>query len=269
MTLVGRKEGVSPFGVRLRGWRIGRGLSQLALADRAGTTARHLSFLETGRSRPSAEMVLRLSEALDVPLRDRNQLLESAGLAAAYREEPVDADALQPFRTAIDRLLQAHEPYPALVVDRHWNVIAANQACSTLFGDGLVGTNMIHSNVKAHETIANWPQVARAALARLQQQLRQAPLDHELQALVEVARGAVAGFRPDHPGGDDLVVCPHFRIGDQVIRTIAITARFDNPLDVTLAELRIELIYPQDQDAERCFRAHAGKEPVLSDAFER
>lgn len=182
---------------------------------------------------------------------------ETRQLAAAYREEPVDADALQPFRAAIERLLHAHEPYPAMVVDRHWNMIAANQASSTLFGEGVVGTNMVRSYVYAREVIANWPDAAKAALRRLRQQQQQAPLDGELRALVEVAEAAVADLPAGTPASQELIVCPHFRIGDDLVRTIVMTARFDDSVQVTLAELRIELTYPQDEDAKRFFRARS------------
>ena len=244
----------APFGARLAAWRRARGLSQLALAARADTTARHVSFLETGRSRPSAKMVVRLCDALEVPLRDRNGLLEAAGLAAAYGHEPLSAEHLRPFRAAIDRLLGAHEPYPAVVVDRHWSVVAANGAAATLFGDGLVGSNLVHRYADAHDVIANWPQVAHAALRRLREQLRHSPHDDELRGLVGVVEAAVGDLPPAPPAGDELVVCPHFRIGDRVIRTLTVAARFEHPLDVTLAELCVELTYPHDDEAEKFFR---------------
>src|SRR5262245_32682917 len=135
----------SPFGAYLRRWRRHRGLSQLALAAEIGSTPRHLSFLETGRSRPSHAMVVRLCDALRIPLRDRNQLLAAAGLAAAYPYGDLrDAD-LAPYRAIIDRMLGSHEPFPAMVVDAHWNVVAANRAAAAFFGGGadLVGVNVV------------------------------------------------------------------------------------------------------------------------------
>ena len=118
----------TPFGKALRLWRRLRGVSQLDLAGAAATTTRHLSYLETGRSRPSREMVERLAEALAIPLRERNRLLEQAGLPPAYPEGGLAADDLAAFRNVLDRLLATHEPYPAFVVDRHWNLVAANAA---------------------------------------------------------------------------------------------------------------------------------------------
>src|SRR6478735_3689950 len=116
-----------PFGEYLRHWRQHRRLSQLDLAQDAEISTRHLSFVETGRSVPSREMVLRLAERLDVPLRERNALLVAAGYAPMYRERPLDDPALAPARSAIDLILRAHEPSPALAVDRHWNLVAANR----------------------------------------------------------------------------------------------------------------------------------------------
>jgi len=251
---------MSPFGARLRQWRLHRGVSQLALATRVGSTARHVSFLETGRSRPSRQMVLRLGEALGVSLRERNQMLQAAGLPAAYAQVPIGSDDLAPFRAALDRLLRAHMPYPALVLDTHWTVLMANAACASLYGTDLVGTNMINSfltNPAAREAIVNWAEVAFAGRDRLRQQLDRAPFDDELAALVAAADTALSGLpRPVQPP-PELVLCPWFRVGDQIIKTIGIAARFDPAVEVTLDELRIELVYPLDDIAERYFRGAA------------
>ena len=121
-----------PVGALLREWRHRRRLSQLELALQAGVSSRHLSFVETGRSRPSPEMVLQLSEHLEVPLRDRNDLLLAAGYAPAFAQRELDAPEMGPVRDAIDQVLRGHEPYPALVVDRHWGLVAANRAVAPL-----------------------------------------------------------------------------------------------------------------------------------------
>jgi transcriptional regulator with XRE-family HTH domain len=252
---------VSPFGQRLRQWRAARNLSQLELATRAGSTSRHVSFLETGRSRPTRAMVLRLADTLEVGLRDRNQLLQVAGFAPAYPHSPTAAPELAPFRRIIDQLLAAHEPFPALVLDPHAQVIATNRACPLLFGPDLIGTNLIEryaTDAAARDAILNWPEVAWAGLARLRKQLRQTPLDQRLTELVDLAETAIAGLpRPEDSEQHSLVACPWFRVEDTVIRTIVLAARFDTAVEVTLDELRIELIYPQDATAERFFRDHA------------
>jgi transcriptional regulator with XRE-family HTH domain len=248
----------SPFGAHLRRWRQHRDLSQLALATAVASTPRHISFLETGRSRPSRQMVLRLSDALRVPLRHRNDLLRAAGLPAAYRQHDLHGGDLAPYRAAIDRMLRAHLPYPALVVDAHWTVLLANAACDGLFGEAIVGTNMVRryftDPAGSAEVIVNWPQVAWAAALRLRDQLARTPFDDELRALADLAERAVADLpRPD-ASGPELVICPWLRVGDEVIRTIGMVARFDTTTDITLDELRIELTYPQDRTAEAFFR---------------
>src|ERR1700737_792711 len=113
----------APIGELLRSWRQRRSLSQLELALNAAVSSRHVSFLETGRARPSREMVLHLAEHLEVPLRERNGLLLAAGYAPVYRERPLDTAEMSPVRLALDRFLRAHEPYPAVVVDRHYNLV--------------------------------------------------------------------------------------------------------------------------------------------------
>jgi len=251
---------VSPFGARLRQWRVHRGVSQLALAAKVGSTPRHVSFLETGRSRPSRQMVLRLGEALGVPLRERNQLLHAAGLAAAYPHADIRSQDLAPFWAAVDRLLHAHLPYPAMVVDTHWNVLFANPACEHLYGTDLVGANIVRrmlGDPAAGQSIVNWPEVAWAGVDRLRHQRDQAPFDQHLIDLVQLAETAVAGLpRPAAPT-PDLIVCPWFRVGEQVVKTIGVVARFDGTAEVTLDELRIELTYPLDADADSYFRAAA------------
>src|SRR3954462_9428378 len=122
----------SRIGTLLRDWRQRRRMSQLDLALQAGVSARHVSFVETGRSRPSAEMVVQLAEHLDVPLRDRNGLLLAAGYAPAYGQRGLDEPEMEPVREALDRLLRGHEPYPALVIDRHWGLVAANRTVPLL-----------------------------------------------------------------------------------------------------------------------------------------
>jgi transcriptional regulator with XRE-family HTH domain len=250
-------EPVSPFGARLRQWRRHRGLSQLGLAGQVASTARHISFLETGRSRPSRQMVLRLADALDVGLRESNELLHAAGLPGTYPQATLDGPDLAPYRAAIDRMLDAHEPYPAMVIDRHWNVILANRACSALFGPQVVGSNFVRdslANPAAAQAIVNWPEVAWAGLDRLRHHLHRTPFDQELHRLVTLAESALASVPRPSTAEPTLAICPWFRIGDQIVRTIAMVARFDPIAEVTLDELRVELMYPLDQAAERFFR---------------
>ncbi len=148
-----------------------------------------------------------------------------------------------------------------MLVDGHWTVLAANRPCARLFGGDLVGVNIVRvfvANPAAAAGVVNWPEVAWAGLERLRQQLDRAPFDDELRDLVALAETAMAGLaRPATPG-PEVVMCPWFRVGDQVVRTIGMAARFDPVSEVTLDELRVELIYPLDADAERFFRRYAG-----------
>lgn len=205
-------------------------------------------------------MVLRLGAALGVPLRERNDLLNAAGLPAAFPEAAMDAADLTPFRAAIETLLAAHLPYPAMVLDRHWNVLFANAACTRLYGAELVGANIVRrylGDPAALESIVNWADIAWASVDRLREQQDRAPFDEELRELAALAETALAALpRPDAPGTSP-TVCPWFRVGDQVIKTIGVVARFDTATEVTLDELRIELAYPLDHIAERFFRQQA------------
>lgn len=247
---------VSPFGARLRQWRTYRGVSQLALAAKVGSTPRHLSFLETGRSRPSRQMVLRLGEALDVSLRERNELLQTAGLPAAFPHVDVHGPDPAPYRAAIDGLLGAHQSYPAMVLDAGWNVLFANSGCARLYGN-VVGANIVRrflTDPAASRAIVNWAEVAWAGLDRLRHQQDRTPFDQQLAELVTLAETALADVARPAAQSADLVVCPWFRVGDQVIRTIGMVARFDSTAEITLDELRIELTYPLDETADRFFR---------------
>jgi transcriptional regulator with XRE-family HTH domain len=266
----GRQGGpASPFGARLRQWRRQRGLSQLGLAVAADSTPRHISFLETGRSRPSRQMVLRLAEALGASLREANELLHAAGLPAAYLQAELASPDLAPYRAAIERLLAAHEPYPAMALDARYTVVAANRPCTALFGPQLAGSNFVRDALADPATaqkVVNWPEVAWAGLDRLRQDARRSPFDEELHSLISLAEAALDGVPRPSAAEGGLTVCPWFRIGSKVVRTIAMTRRFDHPTEVTLDELRIELMYPLDDDADRFFRAHDSQARLTSQA---
>jgi len=230
-------------------------MSQLTLSTVAKTTGRHVSFLETGRSRPSESMVVRLCEALEIPLRERNRLLGAAGLAPAYADEPFDAPRYARARSAVRRLLTAHEPYPAVLVHEDGDVISANAGAGRLFGGDLEGQNMmdwIFSRGDPSKVIANWADVSRGALTGMRLQAARAPSDERLQAVLEAAEQA-AGTAAADQAQDHLVLCPWFIVDGETVRTMLVAARFDNALDVTLEELRIELVYPLDDAAEEFF----------------
>lgn len=244
----------TPFGRALRHWRRLRGVSQLALAAAAATTTRHVSYLETGRSRPSREMVDRLGDALEVPLRERNRMLELAGLAGVYPEGDLAADDLLPFRRVVDRLLRTHEPYPAFVVDRYWNVIDANQAAQMFLPDA-TGPNTARLLLDAwRPLIENWDEVAVAVVDRIAADLARYPDD---ETLLELHRSVAAAAGETHISTGRAaarVVCPRFRINGQLVRTLTVVARFESAVDVTLDELRVELVYPEDDASDRFFQ---------------
>ncbi len=251
---------VTAFGRYMKQWRRQRGLSQLELAVRADVSQRHVSFLETGRSRPKADVVHKVAEALEVPLRDRNILLEAAGLASAYPELSLSDEAAAPFYAAIRHMLESHEPYPAYVINRWWEVVDANEAGRRFFpqsGDGPI--DLVDAFLRpgpTRDTIVNFSVVGWTFLRRLRREvLADSGPDERLQELLERAES----YMKDVPVGtetlgSELVACPHFRIGDQVIKTVSMVARFGAAREVTLDELRVELVFPGDEEAETFFR---------------
>lgn len=251
----------TPFGRGLRHWRRVRGVSQLELASNAATTTRHVSFLETGRSRPSREMVDRLGDALTIPLRERNRLLEMAGLAPAYPEGDLQTDDLAPFQRVIERLLASHDPFPGFVVDRHWNLVGTNRGAAAFLG-GSAQRNTVRLVLDEwRPRIDNWQEIAVALLDRLSNDLMRFPDDEALHHLHAEVRGAIGPSPPPVERVRGRVICPRFRIDGREIRTITVAARFESVADVTLDELRVELIYPQDDVSEAFFRELADTFP--------
>jgi transcriptional regulator with XRE-family HTH domain len=262
-------------GPLLREWRERRRLSQLGLAVEAGVSARHVSFVENGRARPSPEMVLHLAERLEVPLRERNQLLLSAGYAPMYGERTLDDAEMQPVREAIGLVLEGHEPYPALVVDQQWNMVAANRGLVALT-EGVAAELMeepvnvlrvaLHPKGLAPR-IVNLTEWRTHLLERLDRQIA-ATNDPVLVALRDELVGYpasnVSGNGHDGPPGDgsaatdalaasdgaqlarDIVVCLRLRVGDAELTFFSTIATFGTAIDVTIAELAIESFFPAD-----------------------
>ena len=250
-------------GPLLRDWRERRRRSQLDLALDAGVSTRHLSFVETGRARPSREMVLQLAEQLDVPLRARNVLLLSAGYAPAYAERALDDPALTGARRAIELVLAGHEPYPALVFDRHWSVLATNKAVGVLLegADPALTERPVNAlRLALHPAglaprIANLGQWRAHLLHNLRAQI-EATADPTLVALeAEVAAYPVAD--PGEANADDLggVAVPlRLRTGAGILTFISTTTVFGTPRDVTLSELALETFLPADEATAAAFR---------------
>ncbi len=246
----------APLGTLLREWRQRRRVSQLELALDAGVSARHLSFLETGRSRPSRQMVLHLAEQLEVPLRERNRLLLAAGYAPAYPQHAFDAPELGPVRAALQRVLDAHQPFPAVVVDRGWNLVAAN-ASSELFtrhvDPALLAppANVLRASLHPDglaPRIANLAEWRAHLLERLRRQIDVTGDEALAGLLAELAAYPAPDATP--AGRDpslDLAVPLRFRADDGELAFLSTVATFGTAVDVTLAELSIEAFLPADE----------------------
>ena len=245
------------FGPLLREWRQRRRISQLDLSLDGNISTRHLSFLETGRARPSRDMVLHLAEQLAVPLRDRNVLLTAAGFAPVFGERPLDDPALSAARQAVELVIQGHAPYPAIAVDRHWNQVAANDAVPML----LTGVDAallrppvnvmrlaLHPNGLAPR-IVNLPEWRSHLLERLRKQV-EASADPVLAALLDELRGYPVPYapRPARPAhGDTGIVLPFELVTEAgVLAFFSTITVFGTPIDVTLSELALECFYPAD-----------------------
>jgi len=257
----------SGVGHLLRDWRQRRRLSQLDLSNEAAVSARHLSFVETGRSKPSRELVLHLAEHLDVPLRERNGLLMAAGYAPVYAERSLDADEMDPVRQALDQILTAHQPFPALIVDRRWDLVAANDAALTLFTAG-VAPHLLEAPVNVVRLglhpdglgprVRNLPELAEHLLLRLQRQIAVSP-DPDLVALHEEVTGypGVADHRASTTADPAslLFVPMTFESPDGTVLSLFSTlATFGTALDITLAELSIEAFFPADAATAEALR---------------
>ncbi|HZS08147.1 MAG TPA: helix-turn-helix transcriptional regulator [Blastocatellia bacterium] len=256
-----------PVGNLLRKWRERRRLSQLDLACEAEISTRHLSFLETGRSQPSREMVLRLAEQLDVPLRERNALLLAAGYAPAFPERPLEDPALAAARRAVDLVLAGHEPYPALAIDRHWTLMAHNKAVAPLLAGIEPALLQPPANVlrlSLHPgglapRIVNLAEWRAHLFARLRRQI-EVTADPVLEGLLRELSGyplhgeAAPGAHMEYTG----VVVP-FRLATEqgTLSFLSTTTIFGTPVDITLSELALESFFPADAATAKALRGLA------------
>jgi transcriptional regulator with XRE-family HTH domain len=257
------------FGPLLRRWRARRGLSQLDLAVEAGVSTRHLSFIETGRAQPSREMVLLLARALDVPLRDRNDLLTIAGYAPVYRATSLEAPEMTQVRSALDFILRQHEPYPALVLDRHWNILRVNGGSARLqaaflepaataeLGPPNAMRLMFHPR-GLRPFIVNWEAAGASLIQWLHRDMISGLGDAETRRLLDELLNY-----PDVPGqwrslDVDASTAPFLPIevarDGLRLRYFTTLTTLGTPHDITLQELRIESFFPVDQDTEDASR---------------
>jgi transcriptional regulator with XRE-family HTH domain len=251
-----------PVGHLLRDWRQRRRLSQLDLSSEAGVSARHLSFVETGRATPSREMVLHLAESLEVPLRARNELLVAAGYAPHYGRRGLDEPDMAAVRTAIERVLAAHEPFPALVVDRAWTMVAANRGVA-LLADG-VDPRLLEPPVNALRLslhpdgmaprIRNLPQWRAHVLHRLAREARLSG-DPGLAALHRELSLLPGGLDPRPPDG--IAVPLRVRAGEDELSFLSTVTTFGTAVDLTAAEVSIEAFLPADERTAEAVRSSA------------
>jgi transcriptional regulator with XRE-family HTH domain len=266
-----RAQTVAPAGVGrlLRQWRVQRGLSQLDLSNEAGVSARHLSFVETGRAQPSREMVLLLGRTLDVPLRDRNELLVAAGYAPIYRQTDLSAPAMAQVRRALDFILRQQEPYPALVLDGHWDVLAVNAgtarvqahfldpAAAAALGPPNAMRLMFHPR-GFRPFVVNWEATAASMIQWLHRDALSGRGDARTRALLDELLAY-----PDVPrrwGRLDLDVSPapflpiELRRGDVTLRYFTTLTSLGTPHDITVQELRVESFFAADEATEAATR---------------
>jgi transcriptional regulator with XRE-family HTH domain len=261
------------FGIRLSEWRTRKRESQLDLAIAANVSQRHLSFVESGRTQPSRDMVVRLCEVLDIPLRARNELLMSAGYAALYPERPLDVLAMESVRDALRRMITHHEPYPAFVVDRTWRVATSNQSASHLIAacftpamlqslstDGALNLmRVMFEPSEMRPRILNWAQVAPRLLTRLRNEARGDPASPSTALLRELGPSAAGKSGGEDRDSLELPVVPlELQLGGTTVKLFNTITTFGTPQDVGLQELRIEMSYPVDA-ATRAYFAAGGQ----------
>ncbi|WP_433496117.1 helix-turn-helix domain-containing protein [Micromonospora sp. CA-248089] len=251
---------VHTVGEILRQWRQRRGLSQLDLAIAADVSARHVSLVETGKSKPSPDMILRLADQLHVPLRERNRLLLAGGFAPRYAERSLDHNALSAVHDAVRRVLRAHEPYPAVVFDRRWNIVMTNRAVDPFFAQ--VAPDLLRPPVNLvrlgldprgfGRLVVNLADVRAVFRSRISRQLATAP-DPELTALYEELLAPEPEDTPGQRIETDVVIPMILRVGGRELRLFSTITTFGTPMDITIDEIAIESYYPADAESAAYF----------------
>jgi len=250
----------------LQYWRKTRQMSQLALATEAEVSPRHLCFLETGRARPSRDMVMLLASALDVPLRERNALLLAAGFAPAFGESSLDAPELSAVRMALDAILRHHEPFPAVVMNPRWDVVASNEAAPRFF-EFLLGratpgpanvVRMMFDPDALRPLVANWEEVAEALIRRIHREAVSGGRDEATRQLLDdvlALPNVPRRFRRPNLEAPVLPVLPvSFRKDGRTFSFFSTVTTLGTPQDITLQEMRIECFFPSDSETDRHIR---------------
>jgi transcriptional regulator with XRE-family HTH domain len=251
----------STFGLVLKEWRGVRRMSQLELGSSADVSPRHISFLESGRSNPSRPMVLHLTEVLEVPRQERNRFLGAAGFAPMYEKHDPESAAMEPIRQAISWTLQQHDPFPAIVLDRHWNVLDVNKAAAMMFA--MLGVDaeinmidvLIHSD-NVREQIVNWSEVGYFLLTRLRTESAAVGGDDILDAAIallltddEITPPTTSPLPPALPA--------IFKIDELQVSLLSTIAQFGSAEDIALVDQRIELFFPADEATRALFLSAA------------
>lgn len=271
--LAGLATDANPFGESLRAWRDARKVSQLELALEARVSQRHVSFLESGRAQPSREMVLQLARALDVPLRESNLLLKSAGFAPLYHERTLDSEEMSVVRQALEMTMAHHEPYPAMVINRSWGMVLRNHATDRLlgmFGDAealwaRIDPSGEHNTLRLtfhpdgmQPLLRNWEEVATLLLSRLQREVASDPANTRLRAVFEEIT-AYPGIPPRWRSACRTSPPPpilplELVLGDDTLKLFTMLSTFSTAQDVTADELRLETFFPADDFSAAFFR---------------
>jgi len=268
----------SAFTVLVKKWRKLRKLSQLDLSLDAGISQRHISFMESGRSKPSREMVLGLCEAMELPLRERNSLLNAAGFAPIFKERKLESEEMKVIHQALDMSLAHHEPYPAIVADRNWNLIKANQAAIRFMGllgdleqvwkkvDPRGGKNVYRMTFHPDgmkPLISNWKELARTLLQRLQREVNADPDNEPLRDLLrEVSEQSGVDLSlglPDMISPLAPVLPMEMTAGGVTLKVFSMISTFGTALDITAEELKIETFFPADEFTENFFKTIASQ----------
>lgn len=253
----------SQFGNMLRGWREARRFSQLDLGLSANVSAKHISFLETGRARPSRPMVLHLGSVLEVPRASRNAMLHAAGFAPAYRARQADEAEMGPINAALDWMLERHEPYPAMVLDRHWKIVRANAPARLMIeafalGDDASLIDAFMDSERLSAVLENWEEVVRHMVRRL----RTESLHLGGDAYLDDAATRLAGLVAESPGpeetGEQAIVAARYRFGAMTLSLFSTISQFSTAEDIALADWKIEHLFPADAFTREFLASLAG-----------
>lgn len=257
----------SSFGAFLKDWRNQRRMSQLDLGLSANVSARHISFLETGRSAPSRQMVHQLCNCLDVPASERNDLFHAAGFAPAYRRRALADEDMAPVKEAVEWVLERQNPYPAFALDRHWHLVKANQAATFMLqasgiseGDSLLDPMLEQERMMA--TFENWEEVADHMIARLRTESAHLGGDEVLDRAAQKLREMICGRSTTGKGELQAFVPARYKAGTMVLSFLSTIAQFGTVNDIALSELKIEMMFPADETTRAALLAMGQAAPV-------